>query len=366
MDTKVDKEFFKDRYEVVFTIGDNHHNWRVDQFLKTHFLSFSREFIKKKIAKLEVQLKTRDCKLKPSTHLVSNDCVWVVCNRETLENEFWNNQLIPFDEELEVIENHPDYMVINKPPYMCAHPTGRHVFYCATVYASREFHVETSAAHRLDRETSGILLLTKNPIAAKLFSQLFEHHQVQKFYLLVAHTSTSELLEEFCAHERLGEPDESASRLHMHTFPASDTRGKSAETYFYLLERAPQFAVYLAMPKTGRQHQIRAHASHHGLPLIGDKLYGLKPTLFHAFKDGLATKEDHDLMIMPRQALHAAALYIPKTQYGSHFWFAPLPQDMEKLLREIMPELNLETFYIKIQTVIKIKCGASKDTLSPP
>ncbi len=108
---------------------------------------------------------------------------------------------------------------------------------------------------------------------------------------------------------------------------------KKAETRFEVLIENEEYALLLAFPKTGRQHQIRVHASHHGYPLLGDKYYGGDPFLFTRFKDKVATEEDHAFLQLPRQALHALALSLPYPDLHSRkLYQAPLPWDLKNWL----------------------------------
>lgn len=346
----IDKKFFDDRYEILCTVPDECIDLRLDLFIQIHFPSFTREFIKKKIEKGQVKILTRQGNPKPSSRLKSWDKVHIVCHREKIEDEYWDGQLIQF-EDLNVLYNHESFCVVNKPPFMCAHPTGRHVFYCATVYAEKIMNTQCSTVHRLDRETSGILVLSKDSDYGNLLATQFEKHGVQKFYFFIS-KNNNEIKFPFVAQERLGHhPDpKNFSRIFMHTFPKDSEIGKSATTYFDVIAQCSGFLLGLAIPKTGRQHQIRSHAAHHGIPLIGDKIYFEGEDIFKRFKDGIMSKEDINKMILPRHALHAVALDFLHLNLPKKHFFAPLPNDIKHF---IMNFTHLDI--IEIEQVIEKK-----------
>jgi 23S rRNA pseudouridine1911/1915/1917 synthase len=350
----IDKKFYDDRYEVTCGVPEECHDMRIDLFVQLHFPSFTREFVKKKIDKDQVKILTRHAQVKPSTKIKKWDKIYIVCFRENIEDEYWNNEKIQF-EDLSILYNHEKFCVANKPPFMCAHPTGRHVFYCATVYAERELGTPCSTVHRLDRETSGVIVLSKDSEYGNLLATQFEKHQVQKFYFFIAKSPENVSGKfPFIAKERIGEDliPHVHSRLFMHCYPEDSPHGKSAKTYFDLLAENKGYICGLAMPKTGRQHQIRTHAAFHGFPLVGDKIYWEGYTLFQKFKDGLASNEDFEKMILPRHALHATALDFLQLNLNPKSFFAPLPFDLMQFVEEKMG-LNSEELHHKLKMKIK-------------
>ena len=119
-------------------------------------------------------------------------------------------------------------------------------------------------------------------------------------------------------------------RVCVNAYPQDSALGKEAETFFHIVREGPDYVMGLAFPRTGRQHQIRVHARVNGFPLVGDKLYCGSYPMFQRFKDLKATAEDHSLMQIPRQALHAAALRLP----GFKSFSGPLPQDLGNWIPE--------------------------------
>jgi 23S rRNA-/tRNA-specific pseudouridylate synthase len=260
--------------------------------------------------------------------------------KSSFEDEYWRGQKINLELEPAVIFEDKDLIVVSKPPFMSTHPAGRHVFNCATVYFEMKYNQTIHSLHRIDRETSGILMLGKNSQTAQSMMKHFEDDNVKKCYLFISkknqHYNGDKKFE---SHERLGSPHEGLKRVYVQDYPQTSNEGKHAHTNFLILEAFGDYVIGLAFPQTGRQHQIRVHAKAYGLPLLGDKLYLGNYEMFQRFKDGFATQEDHDLMELPRHALHAIALKIPYL-------------NQEKIFRSTIPHDFME--WIKKNSTIDI------------
>ncbi len=335
----VNKSFQQDSYTVILEVTETSKDLRLDQFLQLYLSSLSREFIKNKIKAKDVLILGRPGNLRPATRVLKGERVQLFIQRSHEEDEYWNGQQLTLQKDPFVIFEDNNIIVISKPPYMTTHPTGRHLFYCATVYFENIHKHMIHSIHRIDRETSGILLLGKNPATANILSTEFENNHVKKVYFFIAkkRPRPSEYAT-FHANERMGPLDDGPKRVFIHAFPESSQQGKEAKTYFEIFWQNQDYALGLAFPVTGRQHQIRVHASTHGLPLVGDKLYLGNYPMFQRFKDHVATHEDHDFMELPRQALHATALKITY-QNNSQLFLSPLPYD---LCTWIQNKLHLE------------------------
>lgn len=348
--SQIKRTFSPEIYHITYSVNSVNHNSRLDQFLQIHFSSFSREKIKQKISAGDIKISGRDHRLKPSTKVKEREIVSITTYKKDMETEYWSGKPIVFEEDIEIIEETDKYIVINKPPFMSAHPTGKHLFYCATTYLDHLTKSKVATVHRLDRETSGLMILSKNPSFSQKMTTLFENKRITKAYLLIAHVNNGARELPFEANESLGTRDDFIPNLYTHCFPGSSTQGKKSQTRFIEIFRNSKFLVALAFPKTGRQHQIRAHSAHHGYPLLGDKLYNGDPQVFTRFKDGLGTEEDFKKMQIPRHALHAVALKIPDPVEKT--FTAQLPQD---LCQWIEQNLSIKSAEIdqKCQEIIK-------------
>lgn len=347
------KKIFKpDRYIATYSVEEAQHAMRLDQFLLIYMTSFSREQVKEKIKDGHALILGRPGKHRPNTKVHYGDTVELTIHKTEHEDEYWRGEKIKLVEHPEILFEDDDTYIISKPPYMSTHPTGKHLFYCATVYLEQLNGRTVHSVHRLDRETSGVLLLGKNPNSANKLTSAFENDKVKKCYFFIGKTN-EEFQGEYTldAHERLDGGGEGRMRVYINAHPKDSTQGKRAYTHFKILHEEGGYVTGLAFPQTGRQHQIRKHAQVHGFPLIGDKQYLGGYELFQRFKDNITNPEDHDLMEITRHALHAMALNFPynderKTQSS------PIPLDLKEWMKEKMT-LNLEDFEKKLDQVIE-------------
>lgn len=326
--TIIDKRYRDDVYEVIQMVDEEHHGLRLDQFLALYLESFSREIIKRKIKEKEIVILGRPGTHKPSSIVHHRDEVTIKFYKSHMEDEYWQGKKLALQEIPDVVYEDDDLLVISKPAFMSTHPAGRHIFNCATSYFERLYKKTIHSLHRIDRETSGILMLGKNPAMATEMMERFESDDVKKCYLFIGriqpHFKHQDVFE---ANERMGSPDEGLKRIVVESYPQDSKEGKHARTFFTILEKNENYVIGLACPQTGRQHQIRVHAKAHGVPLIGDKLYLGSYETFQRFKDHLATDEDHELMELPRHALHAIALKIPYKK-DEKLFVTKIPHDL--------------------------------------
>jgi len=327
--SEIEKSFTTERYVVSYPVLNEHDNLRLDQFVMTQMPTLSRQFLKSKIEKGEVTISGRKSPHKSSVKVHAGERVTVTTHNDgMIEDEFWHGEVVPRDIEPSIIFEDQGLLVINKPPFMITHPAGKNLFYCATVWYETIYKHTMHSIHRLDRETSGILMLGKNPKTAQKVSLLFEEEKVRKCYFLIAHKNPNARAFPFTANERLGRDETAIPRGLISAYPEESDDGKDAETHFELVLEKDGFVLVLAFPHTGRQHQIRVHSAFSGYPLLGDKLYNGDSSVFMRFKDNTATAEDHDKMQIPRQALHAVALKLSYPAEAMRHFIAPLPKDL--------------------------------------
>ena len=340
------KSFYWDRYESSYQVHEPQNNMRLDQFIQIMMgPGLSREMIKKKIKSGDIYISQRSGKLKPHTRVKKREIIHLVIRKTTHEDEYWNGEKLSLQEP-EILHQDKNLFVISKPPYMSTHPTGRHLFYCATVYLEKVNQNPVYSLHRLDRETSGVLLLARNLETAKNITPLFEWEKIKKTYFFIGVKNRSyKNLKEFYAHERLESQtnDSQKNRIYSKAYPTHSPYGKKACTYFQILKELKgddelSYLLGLAFPQSGRQHQIRLHAQYHGLPLLGDKLYYGPYGLFQRFKDLKANQKDYQLMQIPRHALHALAINLPypdpKNLEKRQTFFSPIPQDLKTWMKK--------------------------------
>lgn len=344
---QIKKIFHTDHYIATYTTDETHEGMRLDAFALLFYPLISREKIKKKIKAKELLITNRKVANKPSSKIKEGDIVQVTIYRSIHEDEYWNGEKVELEEKPEIVYEDQDLIAMSKPPFMSTHPTGRHLFYCATVYFESRDEKTIHSVHRLDRETSGILLLARNPKTAQKVTLQFEQNRVKKCYFFIAHNQANNTDDTFECHLRLGqEGRDLRSRVCVNAYPQQSTQGKHASTDFKILYRDTKYVLGLAFPLTGRQHQIRAHAQQSGYPLVGDKIYHGGYEMFQHFKDGIATPEEHQLMQIPRHALHAIAITLPYNNQRLSLQ-TPFPHDLKEwIIQNIPKSINeIETLF---------------------
>ena len=346
--SEIQKSFTTEKYVVIHPVQIEQDGWRLDQFVQKCMPTMSRQFVKKKIEKGEVEISGRKPPHKSSVKVHYGEKITITTHNDgMIEEEFWYGKVVPKDQQPTIIYEDQGLLAINNPPFMITHPAGRNLFYCATVFYETIYKHTIHSIHRLDRETSGVLLLGKNPKTSQQVSQLFEEDKVRKCYFLIAHKQAGSTPFPFTAQERL-DRDEAFVIPRMFWYPEDSTQGKDSETHFELLLEKDNYVLALAFPLTGRQHQIRVHAAAHGYPLLGDKIYNGDHEIFMRFKDFEATDEDHEKMQIPRQALHAVALEIAYPLGKESRFIAPLPKDLSNWL-----EAKLSISHEQVDQLVK-------------
>ncbi|MGB8167433.1 MAG: RNA pseudouridine synthase [Chthoniobacteraceae bacterium] len=234
---------------------------------------------------------------------------------------------------IRIIEETPDWIVVDKPPFIEAHPSkpnGR-----TTLWDSlRELLAfelanggQVSLINRLDRETSGLTLVAKTRAAARSLHMDMEDRAFRKEYLALVWGWPSEQEFEIDAPIlRQGSRHSSAIYLKQTVHPD----GALSRTAFRVEQRftgntanGDRFALVRAFPATGRMHQIRVHLAHAGFPVVGDKIYGPDERCFLEFIDTGWTPALAKKLLLSRHALHATALHLPARGLSWHSALAP-------------------------------------------
>jgi 23S rRNA pseudouridine1911/1915/1917 synthase len=214
------------------------------------------------------------------------------------------------DEEglFEILFEDESLLVINKQAGLVCHPTkaGPHSSLAGRVRLHLANRSNIHFINRLDRETSGVIVVAKSSEAALELRQVWQARQVLKTYLAIVGGRLAE--REGIIRERLGKDE--FSEIAIKDCVRAD--GVEAETRYERIrcfERAQgSFSLVKVLPRTGRKHQIRIHLAYLGHPIVGDKLYGGDESLYLRFVKRHLTEADWARLILPHQALHAQRL----------------------------------------------------------
>jgi len=227
-------------------------------------------------------------------------------------------------------------LAVSKPAGMLAHPAGLTFTYglVGIARAARPEHT-VDLAHRLDRETSGVNVLTKDKAANAFLKNAFFEKAPRKAYQAIVYGCPD--WDEQVVEGPIGRAVDSQIRIRR---AVNHTDGLEAKTTFTVLKRLGALALVEAAPRTGRTHQIRVHLEHLGFPIVGDKMYGQPDATFIHYLDHGEDSFVRDSTRFPRHCLHAARITIPHPDGGSITIEAPLEEDMTALVAGATPCWN--------------------------
>ncbi len=228
-----------------------------------------------------------------------------------------------------IVHEDEHLLVVNKPGGLVCHPS-KNGPWSSLVGACREYlKLETlHLVHRLDRETSGLVVMAKNRKYARLTQMAFQNRQVDKAYLGIVQGELTEpvLVDRKIARDR-------QSPVYVKQTVRDSNSAQTARTRFQPLAGNGAFTLVKIVPLTGRKHQIRAHAAWLGTPLVGDKIYGPDDSLYLDFIENGWSPRLAEKLLLSRQALHAWHLRFFAPEFAAGFT-APLPPDLTKFCRD--------------------------------
>lgn len=312
---------------VQLTVADEESGMRLDSYLVKYFSKHSRVKLQRAIAAGGVTLDGGSAK--SSTKLKAGQAVLFVPPEVEKEGP------IPEDIPLDILYEDDDMVAINKPPAMVVHPAKGN--WQGTLTSALAFHFKNLSSvggptrpgivHRLDRDTSGVILVAKTDEAHQKLSKQFELRTVLKEYFAIV-TPAPDRDRDVIDKPIGAHPYQREKKA----IRENHSTSKNAWSYYEVVERFEGFASIKVKPKTGRTHQIRVHMAHVGSPVICDRLYSGRAALSLKQFDRRVQPED-DRVILNRQALHAHRIEFAHPVSGDAMKLtAPLAKDIEDML----------------------------------
>lgn len=238
----------------------------------------------------------------------------------------------PQDIPLVIVFEDEHLIVVDKPAGLVVHPAAGNpdgtlvnalLHHCAGRLSSINGVARPGIVHRIDKDTSGLLVVAKTDVAHEGLAVQFAQHSIDRRYLAVC--AGRPIPAEGTINARLGRSD--TDRKKMAVLPADSSRGKLAVTHYRTVRLFAHAALVECRLETGRTHQVRVHCASIGHPLLGDPVYGRSPKPLRALLERLEFR---------RQALHAAELGFTHPVIGERLHFrAELPADMRELIDEL-------------------------------
>ena len=304
-------------------INDPEVDGRLDRYLHARFPYRSRTQWGQAVRSGRIRLNGHKCR--PSHLVRTGDVIDYLIHRAQEPDVNFDIRTIFEDDHI---------LVVDKPPDIPVHPSGRYFknTVLSKLLADRGETLDNPGVrivHRLDRETSGVLLFAKSPESARRLAPQFEKRTARKAYLALVYGTPAET--SFTLDRPLGRNTDSKIRKSVGV--VDDGEGWPALTEFEVAAAGAAHALLIARPRTGRLHQIRVHARAAGHPVVGDKMYGPDEDLYLKLVRGDAySADDEARLLLDRQALHAWSLTVAHPESRETMTFrAPLPQDIRRL-----------------------------------
>ena len=314
---------------IKFSVNIKNSGKRLDIFLSENIDQFTRSFLKKLIESRQVKLND-EILLTPSTKVKYKDQILI----NILENK--TQDIAPKKIKLDIIYEDKDILVVNKPKGMVVHPGAgnyKNTLVNALLYKYKKNLSDINGTlrpgivHRIDKETSGLLVIAKNNLAHANLGSQFSSHTVNRKYLCLSWGVVRPLSGKI---NTLITRDKKNRQL----MSVSDINGKKAITNYktlkvYNIKDIPKISLLECKLETGRTHQIRVHLKYKGTSLLGDKQYGKKNIKFKKINNDFFIK----LNKLSGQVLHAKTLEFahPKTKKWMSF-NSDLPDGFKKIL----------------------------------
>ncbi|MGL4956256.1 MAG: RluA family pseudouridine synthase [Bacteroidales bacterium] len=313
-----------------FVVDKGQTPMRIDKFLTNRMMHLSRNRLQSAIDEQCILVNGKAAKA--SYPVKPCDEITVVLSYPPRELE-----IIPENIPLNILYEDDDVLVINKVAGMVVHPghgnfngtlVNALTYYLSNLPAFQEGNLRAGLVHRIDKDTSGIMVIAKTEKAHVHLAKQFFDHSIERLYQAIVWGIPQPTVGTI--EGNIGRSP--SNRIKMQIFPEGD-QGKTAITHYRVIEDLGYISVVECKLETGRTHQIRAHMEYIGHPLFSDERYGgsviLRGTTFTKYKQFV----DNCFQILPRQALHAKVLGFVHPTTGEKLHFeAALPDDMQSVL----------------------------------
>lgn len=287
---------------------------RIDRFLSDNHPELSRSFLQKLIRDGLVQVNNKS--IKANYKVQSGDYVSLQLP------DLSEPDILPEDIPLDILYEDEDVLVVNKPKGMVVHPSAGHtsgtlvnavLFHCKEHLSGINGVMRPGIVHRIDKDTTGALLVCKNDAAHHNIAEQLKEHTIKRRYRAIVQGNIRE--DEGTVEGAIGRHPTDRKKMAIHV-----KNGKPAVTHYKVLERFGNATYVECRLETGRTHQIRVHMTSIGHPLLGDEVYGSGKNPYH----------------LQGQTLHAQVLGFIHPRTGEYMEFcAPLPEYFEQLLNKL-------------------------------
>ena len=314
---------------IKFFVDTKNSGKRLDIFLKENVKNFTRSFLKKQIENKQVKL-NNTITISPSTKIKFKDSITLNISNKKVSN------IIPRKIKVDIMYEDKDILIVNKPKGMVVHPGAGNkdntlvnalLFKYKKNLSDLNGSLRPGIVHRIDKDTSGLLVIAKNNISHSNLGDQFSKHTIKRKYICLAWGVIRPLEGKI---ETLITRDKKNRQL----MTVSDINGKKAITNYktikvFNIKDIPKISLIECSLETGRTHQIRVHLKYKGSSLLGDKQYGKKHIKFKKINNEFFVK----LKKLSGQALHAKTLEFDHPISGKRLKFdSELPKDVNSVI----------------------------------
>ena len=299
---------------IYFTVSEEDNGVRIDKYLSVHMVEKSRSYLQKLLKSEDVKVNEKT--VKANYKVASGDVISV----SVPEPEEVNIQ--PEDIPLDILYEDEDLIVVNKPKDMVVHPSAGHyshtlvnalMFHCRNELSGINGVMRPGIVHRIDRNTTGSLLVCKNDFTHNHIAEQLKEHSINRRYRAIVHGVLKE--DDGVVDAPIGRHPTDRKKM-----AVNYKNGKSAVTHYHVCQRFSNFTYIECQLETGRTHQIRVHMKSIGHPILGDDVYGPAKCPYH----------------LEGQTLHAMILGFIHPRKNSYMEFTtPLPEYFINLLKKL-------------------------------